>query len=130
MKSTAGWFAFVLLLGCVAGFAAARFDRAAEAQAIDNKTSRWLAGTVSISAGQDAFLLFDSQTNRLAAYTISGSKKLEVVAVREISYDLKAVSFGKQEPAVQEMKDQWERAEREKSEKPEAPKEKPAEPGK
>jgi len=117
MKSYSGWFAFMLLLGCVMGFGAGRFDRVAQAQSLDNKTTRWLAGSVSIAAGQDAFMLFDSQTNRLAAYMISGSKKLEVVAVREVSYDLKPVMWGKQEPTVQEMRDAWEKSEKEKAEK-------------
>lgn len=116
MKNNAGWFAFTALLGLVAGFGFGRVETPAQAQSID-KTSRWLAGTVTVSAGQDAFLLFDSQTHRLIAYTVSGSKKLEVVAVRDVSYDLKPVSFGKQEPTVQEMKDFWEKAEKEKAER-------------
>ena len=124
MKSYSGWFAFVLLLGLFAGFAAGRFERSAEAQSVDNKTNRWLVGTVSIAAGQDAFMLFDSQTNRLCAYTITGNKKLEVIAVREISYDLRPIAWGKQEPTVQEMRDAWEKSEREKGDhkdKPEPP---------
>ena len=117
MKPNSGWIAFTLLLGVVAGFGVGRFERTAEAQSVDNKTSRWLAGSVAIGGGQDAFALFDSQTNRLCFYTISGNKKLEVLAVREISYDLRPVSHGKQEPTVQEMKDAWEKSEREKAER-------------
>lgn len=126
MRNNAGWFAFVALLGLVAGFGFGRFESPAQAQSLDNKTSRWLAGTVTVSAGQDAFMLFDSQTHRLVAYTISGSKKLDVIAVRDVSYDLKPVSFGKQEPTVQDMKDIWEKAEKERAERkpPEPEKEK------
>ena len=116
MKASSGWIAFTLLLGAVVGFGAGRFEPRAEAQS-DNKTTRWLAGSVAIGGGQDAFALFDSQTNRLVFYTISGSKKLEVLAVREVSYDLRPVSHGKQEPTVQEMKDAWEKSEREKAER-------------
>ena len=117
MKPYSGWVAFALLLGAVAGFGMGRFERTAEAQTVDNRTSRWLAGSVAIGGGQDAFALFDSQTNRLVFYTISGNKKLEVIAVREISYDLRPVAHGKQEPTVQEMKDAWEKSEREKAER-------------
>ena len=117
MKPYSGWIAFTLLLGVVAGFGMGRFGSSAEAQSLDNKTTRWLAGSVAIGGGQDAFALFDSQTNRLVFYTITGSRKLEVIAVREVSYDLRPVSHGKQEPTVQEMKDAWEKSEREKAER-------------
>ncbi len=117
MKPYSGWIAFALLLGVVAGFGLGRFERTAEAQSVDNKTTRYLAGSVAIGGGQDAFALFDSQTNRLVFYTITGNKKLEVLAVREISYDLRPVAHGKQEPTVQEMKDAWEKAEREKADR-------------
>lgn len=117
MKTSSGWIAFTLLLGVVLGFGMGRVERTAVAQAADNKTTRWLAGAVSIGGGQDAFALFDSQTNRLVFYTITGNKKLEVLAVREVSYDLRPVSHGKQEPTVQEMKDAWEKSEREKLER-------------
>jgi hypothetical protein len=117
MKPMSGWIAFAVLLGVVAGFGASRLERTALAQSIDNKTTRYLAGSVSMGGGQDAFALFDSQTNRLIFYTISGNKKVEVLAVREVSYDLRLVNFGKQEPTVQEMKDAWEKSEREKAEK-------------
>ncbi|HZN62122.1 MAG TPA: hypothetical protein VFC90_06925 [Planctomycetota bacterium] len=116
MKSTSGWIAFTLLLGVVLGFGAGRFERTAEAQS-DNKTTRWLAAPVAIGGGVDAMALFDSQTNRLVFYTISGNKKLEVLAVREVTYDLRPVSHGKQEPTVQEMKDAWEKSEREKADR-------------
>lgn len=117
MKPMSGWIAFALLLGVVLGFGAGRFEGAAHAQSVDNKTTRWLAGSMSIGGGQDAFALFDSQTNRLIFYTIAGNKKLEVLAVREVSFDQRLVNFGKQEPTVQEMKDAWEKSEREKAEK-------------
>jgi hypothetical protein len=112
-KSSAGWFCFVLLLGIVAGFAA----RSGEAQSIDNKSTRYLAGVVTYGQSTDAFVLFDTQTNRLVAYTIGGNKRLELMAVREISWDLKMVSWGKQEPTVQEVKQAFERAEKERLEK-------------
>ncbi|HZL73400.1 MAG TPA: hypothetical protein VFC86_13140 [Planctomycetota bacterium] len=117
MRPISGWIAFTLLLGVVLGFGAGRFERTAQAQSVDNKTSRYLAASMSIGGGQDAFALFDSQTNRLIFYTIAGNKKLEVLAVREVSFDLRLVNFGKQEPTVQEMKDAWEKSEREKAEK-------------
>jgi hypothetical protein len=117
MKPHSGWIAFTLLLGVVLGFGAGRFGPTAEAQSVDNKTTRWLAGSIAIGGGQDAFTLFDSQTNRLVMYTIGGNKKLEVLAVREVSYDLRPVMHGKQEPTVQEMKDAWEKSEREKAER-------------
>jgi hypothetical protein len=113
MRQYTGWFCFVLLLGAVIGFAAGKWDTKAEAQSVDNKTTRWLAGTVTYGQALDAFLLFDSQTNRLMAYSITGNKKLELIAVRDVSYDAKPVSFGKQEPTVQQMKEDFERAEKE-----------------
>lgn len=112
-KSSAGWFCFVLLLGMAAGFAARR----GEAQSIDNKSTRYLAGVVTYGQSTDAFVLFDTQTNRLVAYTIGGNKRLELMAVREVSWDLKMVSWGKQEPTVQEVKEAFERAEKERLEK-------------
>jgi hypothetical protein len=112
-KSSAGWFCCVLLLGMAAGFAARR----GEAQSIDNKSTRYLAGVVTYGQSTDAFVLFDTQTNRLVAYTIGGNKRLELMAVREVSWDLKMVSWGKQEPTVQEVKDAFERAEKERLEK-------------
>ncbi len=115
MKNYAGWFCFVLLAGAVAGFAAGKWD--VSAQTIDNKTSRFLAGVVSYGQASDALLLFDSQTNRLVAYTITGARHLEVIAVREVSWDLKPVSWGKQEPSVQEMRDAFEKADKERIEK-------------
>ena len=115
MKSYAGWFCFVLLLGAVAGFAAGKLE--VHAQSVDNKSTRFLAGVVSYGQSQDAFCLFDTQTNRLSAYTFGGNKKLELMAVRELSWDLKMVSWGKQEPSVQEIKDAFDKSERERIEK-------------
>ena len=115
MKSYAGWSCFVLLLGAVAGFAAGKSD--VQAQSVDNKSTRYLAGVVSYGQSQDAFCLFDTQTNRLSAYTFGGNKRLELMAVRECSWDLKMVSWGKQEPTVQEVKDAFEKAEKERVEK-------------
>jgi hypothetical protein len=117
MTTISGWLAFVLLLGCLLGFAVSGAHRTAEAQGVDNKTTRWLAGTVSYGQAMECFVMFDSQTNRLMAYAITPGKELELVAVREISYDLKAVTFGKQKPPVQQMRDEWEKAEREEREK-------------
>ena len=111
MRNASGWFCFVLLLGAVAGFAAGRGGDVA-AQTVDNKTSRFLTGVVTYGQASDAMFLFDTQTNRLVAYTITGGKRLEVIAVREISWDFKPVAWGKQEPSVQEMKDAFERAEK------------------
>ena len=118
MRNAAGWFCFVLLLGAVAGFAAGKWD--VQAQSIDNKSTRYLAGVVSYGQAQDAFCLFDTQTNRLVCYTIGGNKRLELMAVREASWDLKMVSWGKQEPTVQEVKDAFEKAEKERLEKEKA----------
>lgn len=111
MRVYAGWFCFVLLLGAVAGFAAGKFD--VQAQSVDNKSTRYLAGVVSYGQGQDAFCLFDTQTNRLAAYTFGGNKRFELMVVREVSWDLKMVSWGKQEPTVQEIKESFEKSEKE-----------------
>ncbi len=116
MRNFAGWFCFVLLAGAVAGFAAGKWD--AQAQTVDNKTSRYLAGTLTYGTATEAFMLFDSQTNRLVAYTITGNRRLEVLAVREVSWDLKPVSWGKQEPTVQEMRDAFEKAEKEREKAP------------
>ncbi len=118
MKNAAGWFCFVLLLGAVAGFAAGKGS--VQAQSLDNKSSRYLAGVVTYGQAQDAFCLFDTQTNRLVAYTIGGNRRLELMAVRELSWDLKMVSWGKQEPTVQEVKDAFEKAEKERLEKEKA----------
>jgi hypothetical protein len=41
---------------------------------------------------------------------VTGNKKLELVAVREVSWDLKPVSYGKQTPLVQEMKSIFEKS--------------------
>ena len=119
MKNAAGWFCFVLLLGAVAGFAAGKWD--VQAQTIDNKQSRYLAGVMTYGQSTDAFMLFDTQTNRLIAYTVGGNKRLELMAVREVSWDMKMVSWGKQEPTVQEVKDAYEKAQKEhdKAAKPE-----------
>ena len=118
MKNVAGWFCFVLLLGAVAGFAAGKWE--VQAQSLDNKSTRYLAGVVTYGQASDAFCLFDTQTNRLVAYTIGGNKRLELMAVREISWDLKMVSWGKQEPTVQEVKDAFEKAEKDRLEKEKA----------
>ncbi len=108
MKPIAGWICFAVLLGVVAGFNLG--GGRAEAQSIDNKTTRWLAGTLTYGQSSDCFVLFDSQKHRLLVYTVSGSKKLELVAVREVSWDLKPVSYGKQNPSVQEMKTVFEKS--------------------
>ena len=118
MKSSSGWAAFAALALAVVSFSAAGgFDRTAEAQSVDNKTTRWLAATVSYGESQQAMMLFDSQTNRLMAYTVSPMKELELIAAREISYDLKLVTYGKQKPTVQQVKDDWEKSEREERER-------------
>jgi len=111
MKNASGWFCFVLLLGAVAGFSAGRWD--VQAQSVDNKSTRYLAGTISYGQGTDAFMLFDTQTNKLLAYTVGGNKRLELMAAREVTWDLKLSSWGKQEPTVQEVKDGFEKAEKE-----------------
>ena len=115
MKQYAGWFCFVLLLGVVLGFWAGKADVAA--QTIDNKSTRWLAGTIAYGQWQEAFILFDTQTNRVAAYSLGGSKRFELLAVREISWDLKPVEYGKQHPSVQEMKKLFEKSQRDKRDK-------------
>ena len=115
MKNAAGWFCFVLLLGAVAGFSAGRGRWEAQAQgSLDNKSTRYLAGTLSYGQSTDAFMLFDTQTNKLLAYTIGGNKRLELMAAREVTWDLKLASWGKQEPTVQEVKEGYEKAEKEK----------------
>ena len=115
MKSYAGWFCFVLLLGVVAGFAAGKLD--VQAQSVDNKSTRYIAGVVTYGTSQDAFCLFDTQTNRLIAYTFGGNKRLELMSVREITWDLKMMAWGKQEPTVQEVRDAADKAEKERLEK-------------
>jgi hypothetical protein len=115
MKNAAGWFCFVLLLGAIAGFSAGRGRGDAQAQgSIDNKSTRYLAGTLSYGQSTEAFMIFDTQTNKLLAYTIGGNKKLELMAAREVTWDLKLSSWGKQEPTAQEVKDAFEKAEKEK----------------
>ena len=112
MKNASGWFCFVLLLGAVAGFTAGRSGGAVQAQSIDNKSTRYLAGTLSFGQSTDAFMIFDTQTNKLLAYTIAGNRKLELLAAREITWDLKLSSWGKQEPTAQEVKDAFEKADK------------------
>ena len=108
MKAFSGWVCFAVLLGIVMGF---QFGSAPlEAQSVDNKTNRWLAGTLTYGQSSDCFVLFDSQRHRLLVYTVTGSKKLELVAVREVSWDMKPVSFGKQIPPVQEVKSLFEKS--------------------
>lgn len=119
MKNAAGWFCFVLLLGAVAGFSAGRWE--VQAQSIDNKSTRYLAGTLSYGQATEAFMIFDTQTNKLVAYTIGGNRKLELLAAREITWDLKLSSWGKQEPTAQEVKDAFEKADREREKKAETP---------
>lgn len=119
MKQHGGWICFVLLLGIVLGFAAGKSETVV-AQSVDNKSTRWIAGTISYGQFLDAFMLFDTQTNRLVCYTITGSGRLEVLAVREVSWDLKPVAWGRQRPTVKEMRDSYEesvRKEREREEK-------------
>lgn len=124
MKNAAGWFCFVLLLGAVAGFSAGRNTGDVHAQSIDNKSTRYLAGTLSYGQSTDAFMIFDTQTNKLLAYTIGGNRKLELLAAREITWDLKLASWGKQEPTAQEVKDAFDKADKalhEKEKKSETP---------
>ena len=124
MKNASGWFCFVLLPGAVAGFSAGRSGGVAQAQSIDNKSTRYLAGTMSYGQSTDAFMIFDTQTNKLLAYTIGGNRKLELLAAREITWDLKLASWGKQEPTAQEVKDAYDKAEKaqhDKEKKPETP---------
>jgi hypothetical protein len=115
MRNAAGWFCFVLLLGAVAGFSAGRWD--VQAQSIDNKSTRYLAGTLAYGQSTEAFMIFDTQTNKLLAYTIGGNRKLELLAAREVTWDLKLSSWGKQEPTAQEVKDAFEKADREREKK-------------
>lgn len=117
MKPFSGWIAFVLLLGAVIGFGAGRSGHDAYAQSVDNKTTRWIGGTMQFTQGQDCLMLFDAQTNRLLAYTIDGSKKLHLMAVREISYDLKLASYGEQRPSAQEIRKIWEDEEKKKEDR-------------
>jgi hypothetical protein len=108
MKALAGWVCFAVLLGIMVGFRIG--GGPVDAQSVDNKTNRWLAGTLTYGQSADCFVLFDSQKNRLLVYTVTGNKKLELVAVREVSWDLKPVSYGKQTPLVQEMKSIFEKS--------------------
>lgn len=117
LKHASGWFCFVLLLGAVAGFSAGRGGWDAHAQSVDNKSTRYLAGTISYGQSTDAFMLFDTQTNKLLAYTITGNKKLELMSAREVTWDLKLSSWGKQEPTAQEVKDAFDKADKERHDK-------------
>ncbi len=58
-------------------------------------------------------MVFDTQTNKLLAYTIGANRKLELLAAREVTWDLRLSSWGKQEPTAQEVKDAFEKAEKE-----------------
>ncbi|MHC4607539.1 MAG: hypothetical protein ACYTAF_11530 [Planctomycetota bacterium] len=108
MRQYAGWFCFVLLLGVVVGFAAGKWD--ATAQTVDNKSTRWLAASITISQAEDAFMLFDTQTHRLLAYRVTPTKRLELMAVREVSWDLKPLEYGKQQPTVKDMKELFDKS--------------------
>src|SRR5579862_9889005 len=110
MRNVSGWFCFVLLLGAVVGFSAGRWS--VKTQSIDNKSTRYLAGTMSYGQGTDAFMIFDTQTNKLLAYTIGGNRRLELLAAREVTWDLRLSSWGKQEPTAQEVKDAFDKAEK------------------
>ena len=108
MNGKAGWFCFVVLLAMTVGFWAGRAD--VSAQSMDNRSSGWLAGTISYGPEQSAFVLFDTRTRRLMAYSMGPMKRLELLAVREVSWDLKPEEFGKQHPSVQEMRDLFEKS--------------------
>jgi hypothetical protein len=57
-------------------------------------------------------MLFDTQTNKMLAYTIGANKRLELMAAREVTWDLRLSSWGKQEPTAQEVKDAFDKAEK------------------
>ena len=61
----------------------------------------------------DANRFSATQTNKLLAYTVGGNRKLELMAAREITWDLRLSSWGKQEPTAQEVKDAYDKAEKE-----------------
>ncbi len=67
------------------------------------------AGVVAVtglsSSNQEVLYLYDAESKHLAVYKVDASNKLALLAVRETVYDLKPQEFGKQEPAVKEMRE-------------------------
>lgn len=68
-----------------------------------------LAGVVAAtglsSSNQEVLYLFDTESRRLAVYSVNASSRLTLVAVRDTTFDLKPQEFGKQEPSVADMKE-------------------------
>lgn len=110
MRKGLGGIAFALVLGLWIGTVAGRGTGTVQAQTVDNTTTRWLAASVGMGQGVDAFTLFDSQTQRLAVYRLDGDT-LRLLAVRDISYDIKPREFPdrKQFPPVLKMQEIYEK---------------------
>ena len=116
MVKNTGLIILTGLIGILVGIVLSRTDSTLNAQTVDNKNSRWLAGTINTGGGTDAFVLFDSQTNRLLMYTLVG-KTLELVQVRDIGYDLKPRARGIQRPTIDEVYGEWQKWEEEQKKK-------------
>ena len=63
------------------------------------------------SSNQEILYLYDVENHRLAAYQVNASNRLALLAMRDITYDLKPQEFGKTDPPVKELKDLWKKHE-------------------
>lgn len=57
------------------------------------------------SSNQEVLYLYDGESHKLAVYKVDASNRMTLIAMRDTTFDLKPQEFGKNEPAVQEMKD-------------------------
>jgi len=108
--SKQGWL--TLVLGIAIGINAVLVaslvggtDRTAQREA-GGASNGWLMST-GIIAGKgnaEALWLYDTNNKKLACYFQNG-KTLELLSVRDLQYDYIPQAFGRQDPAVKDMKE-------------------------
>lgn len=90
--------------------------RAASA-ATANSGNGVVAVTGLSSSNQEILYLYEVDSHRLAAYQVNASNRLALLAMRDITYDLKPQEFGKTDPPVEDLKDLWKKHEKDNKDK-------------
>ena len=91
------------LAGVAGGYAASYAPGPALAQDRASGEDRWIVRTMTIQPSQDAWIVFDRDTERAAFYSFNGTN-LTLLAVREIKPDLATGSYGRQSPDPEEIR--------------------------
>ncbi len=105
----------LILVGVILGFVAVRESSAQHSQSGGgggggDSTRDLIAVTGSYGSGASVLYLIDAKTRHMAVYRTENGKRLELVAARDVGFDLKLESYNDQSEAgftPRELRKSW-----------------------